>query len=104
GSAPTTRFRTALAADGCTKRVVSPAPIENCCQLMIAPGLLVMERRPPFVENAAWPLTTTGPVGLAYARCTAQPAAATAMIQPRPMHHPPEQAAFSAAGRRPASD
>ena len=36
-SGPTTRFRTALAADGCTNCVVWPTPIENFCQLMMAP-------------------------------------------------------------------
>ena len=67
-SAPTTRFSTELLADGCTKRVVSPAPMENFCQLMIAPLLACTFSWPaPGVDMPACPLTTTPPCGSAHA-------------------------------------
>ena len=71
GSPPTTRFSTALVTDGWMKRVVSPAPIENRCQLMIAPAELVMLRTLPCWEAVADPLTTCMPVGLAKAGAAA---------------------------------
>ena len=49
------------------KRVVSLAPIEKPCQLMIAPGLLVMLSDLPTVEKLACPATTVGPTPLACA-------------------------------------
>ncbi|MGH8661161.1 MAG: hypothetical protein ACREUB_05290 [Burkholderiales bacterium] len=61
----TTRLSTALADDCWMKRVVSLAPIENCCQLMIELGLLVTVSRLPERANETWPLTTTGPTGFA---------------------------------------
>src|SRR5688572_8899996 len=45
--APTTRFNTALEADCCRKRVISLAPMENDCQLMIEFGELVICSRLP---------------------------------------------------------
>ncbi len=65
GSPPTTRFSTALEADCCTKRVVSPAPMENRGQLMMAPGALVTVSVLPEVWNWAEPAATLPPVGLA---------------------------------------
>ena len=47
GSTPVTRLSTVLAADCWMKRVVSAAPIENCCQLMIAPGVLMTDSTLP---------------------------------------------------------
>ena len=44
---PVTRLSTVLAADCWMKRVVSAAPIENCCQLMIAPGVLMTDNKLP---------------------------------------------------------
>src|SRR5262249_29303460 len=64
GSGPTTRLRTLDAAFCWMKRVVSPPAIENPCQLMMAPGLLVMLSVAPCWEIATWPLTTCGPTGL----------------------------------------
>ena len=77
GSAPVTRLSTALAAFCCTKRVNSPRLIPKLCQLMMAPGVLVMVSVPPLVANVACPLTTWGAWGLAMA-----PAAAMATSQP----------------------
>ena len=48
-----TRLRTLDAAFCWMKRVVSLAPIENPCQLMIAPGLLVMTSELPADEKLA---------------------------------------------------
>src|SRR6185295_15121775 len=65
--APTTRFSIALAADCCVKRVISLAPIENDCQLMIELGELVMLSRLPAWLIVTWPFTTVAPVGFASA-------------------------------------
>src|SRR5512141_1871241 len=67
GLTPTTRFKTELAADCWTKRVISFWAIEKFCQLMIEPGLLVMVSRLPLVLNTTLPLTTEKPDGLAVA-------------------------------------
>ena len=53
GSEPMTRLRTLEAALCWVKRVVSPALMENPCQLMMAPGLLVMLSELPAVEKLA---------------------------------------------------
>ena len=80
GSAPTTRLSTALDADCCWKLVISLAPIEKLCQLMTAPGLLVIVRVLPAALKVAWPLTTTGATGLAMTVLAMPPKApATAM-------------------------
>jgi hypothetical protein len=50
-----TRLRTLEAVFCWMKRVVSLAPIENPCQLIIVPGLLVMFNELPTVEKLAWP-------------------------------------------------
>ena len=81
GSMPTTRFNTALADDCWMKRVVSLLPIENCCQLMIAPGVLVTASSLPWLANVAWPFTTTGPTGLPYAGAPANHAAIASAAQ-----------------------
>ena len=65
GSTPVTRFSTWLLALCCTKRVSSPRLMLNCCQLMMAPGVLVTVKVLPTCENDACPLTTTGAWGLA---------------------------------------
>ena len=79
-----TRFSTALAGDCWMKRVISPAPIENPCQLMIAFGELVILSVLPLGTTAAVPVTTVGPVGLETACVEAkQEATATASIVPR---------------------
>ncbi len=52
-SGPMTRLRTLEAALCWMNRVVSLAPIENPCQLMIAPGLLVMLSDRPTLEKLA---------------------------------------------------
>src|SRR5215217_4436601 len=62
---PTTRLSTALAADGCTKRVTSPRPIENAFQLMIVPGVFVTVSALPEGTKLAEPAVTCGPVGFA---------------------------------------
>src|SRR3954447_17145403 len=49
--------------------------MENCCQLMIAPGVFVTDRVLPFVAKLALPAATVPPVGLANA---AEPDAANA--------------------------
>src|SRR5687768_10758252 len=68
-SLPVTRFSTALDADSWTKRVRSPAPIENDCQLMTVPGALVTVSFAPEgeVRNEAAPAATLGPAGFAEA-------------------------------------
>ena len=48
-----TRLRTLEAALCWMKHVVSLAPIEKPCQLIIAPGLLVTFSDPPTVEKLA---------------------------------------------------
>ena len=53
GSAPTTRLSTALEADCCWNLVISLAPIEKLCQLMTAPGLLVIVSLLPAVLKVA---------------------------------------------------
>ena len=80
GSCPTTRFSTALAAFCWMKRVVSLAPIEKPCQLMMAFGLLVTFSVLPLVAKLAVPLTTAGPTGLAKA---AEPKAEAISAAPR---------------------
>src|SRR5271170_3965806 len=75
GSMPVTRFNTALEADCWTKLVISPTPIENPCQLMIEPGVLVIVSDLPLLLNEAWPLTTVGCTGLAHATSAAKHAA-----------------------------
>src|SRR5258708_31797837 len=47
------------------KRVTSSFWIENCCQLMIAPGVFVMVSALPLVAKEALPAATLGPEGLA---------------------------------------
>jgi hypothetical protein len=49
------------------KRVISFAPIENDCQLMIELGELVIESRLPAWLIVTWPLTTAALVGFASA-------------------------------------
>jgi hypothetical protein len=62
------------------KRVISFAPIENDCQLMIELGELVIESRLPAWLIVTWPLTTAAPVGFASAAPLAKhEATATAM-------------------------
>ncbi len=73
-----TRLRTAEEPDCWTNLVISPAPIEKLCQLMIALGELVTWSRLPACRNAALPLTTVGTVGLAYAESEKQAATARA--------------------------
>ena len=66
GLRPTTRFSTALWADGWMKRVASSAPIENSRQLMMVPSLLRISSWPAaFVPIVAWPWTTSAPFGFA---------------------------------------
>src|SRR4051812_40676887 len=66
--APTTRFSTALIEDCCTKRVISFAPIEKPCQLMIEPGVLVIcSVRASGVARLTVPLATRAPFGFASA-------------------------------------
>ena len=65
GLPPSTRLSTWLELLGWTKRVVSSAPMLNCCQLMTAPLLLVTVRVLPLVVNVAAPCTTCAPCGLA---------------------------------------
>src|SRR5687768_12873593 len=80
-SAPTTRFRTALAADCCANSVTLPFGIEKPCQWMMALGELVTLRLlVPRPWNCAAPFTTCGPVGLAQAVANPkQPLTATAI-------------------------
>jgi hypothetical protein len=56
---------TALLALRWMKRVSSSGAIEKPCQLMIAPGVLVIESVLPELTMLACPETTDGPVGLA---------------------------------------
>src|SRR3954466_2949271 len=49
------------------KRVTSSFWMENCCQLMIAPGVFVTDSVLPLVANVALPEATVPPVGLANA-------------------------------------
>ena len=65
GFPPTTRFSTALDADCCRKRVISLAPMEKPCQLMIEPGEFVICSRLPLLVNDTWPLMTAAPLGFA---------------------------------------
>ena len=65
GFTPTTRFKTVLEADCCRKRVISLAPIEKPCQLMIEPGEFVTCSKLPLLVKETWPLMTVAPVGLA---------------------------------------
>ena len=75
GSLASTRLRTLLEAEACSKRVVWPAPMLNCCQLMMAPLLLVTVRTLPACTMAAVPLTTCAPTGRAKASAEAKQAA-----------------------------
>jgi hypothetical protein len=70
-SLPVTRLSTALDADSWMKRVRSPDPMENDCQLMTVPGALVTVSFAPEgeVRNDAAPVATLGPAGLADAPC-----------------------------------
>ena len=70
GSTPTTRLSTELAADCWIKRVTSLCEIEKPCQLMMAPGVLVIVSRLPCWLKSALPLTTAAPVGFAIAVST----------------------------------
>ncbi len=91
GSRPVTRFSTTLAALFCWKRVVSPAPIENDPQLMMAPGVLVTVSCLPAVENVAPPLTTTGAAGFAWTaddQASAMPRASAAGRKPAAPRRP----------------
>src|SRR5690242_13228403 len=65
GFCDTTRLSTPLAAFCWMKRVISSFWIENCCQLMIAPGELVIVRLLPLEENVALPAATLPPDGFA---------------------------------------
>jgi hypothetical protein len=65
GSTPTTRLRIALLADCWTKRVVSPVPMLNCCQLTMVRGVLTTVITPPCWLMLALPLTTCPPTGFA---------------------------------------
>jgi hypothetical protein len=78
GVAPVTRLSTAEAAPDWTKRVVSPAAIENPPQLMMLRSLLVMVSSLPCWAMATWPATTCGLVGLAPAGAAQQAARARA--------------------------
>src|SRR5512140_1658658 len=60
------------------KRVSSSGAIEKPCQLMIVPGLLVIDSVLPDVTIDAWPEVTEGPVGLAQADTASAQATATA--------------------------
>ncbi len=60
------------------KLVVSPAPIEKPCQLMMALGVLVTVRTLPTWLIAAVPLTICAPMGLAWALKLKQQASAMA--------------------------
>ena len=77
GSPPVTRLSTALAAPDCTKRVISSGRIENCCQLMIVPGALVMVSVWPLTEKVACPAATLAPPGFAAAGIAKQAAMAS---------------------------
>ena len=67
-SPPTTRLRMALAAFCCWMRTLSPAPMLNCCQLMMAPGVFWMLRVLAFgLVTVAWPAATCAPFGSAKA-------------------------------------
>src|SRR4051812_10375228 len=59
--------------------VVSSFAIEKLRQLMIAPGVFVIDSVLPCCANPTCPLTTTGPVGAARASCVPS-AAATASV------------------------
>ncbi len=67
GSWPVMRFNTLLPAFCWTNRVISPALTEKLCQLMMVLGVLVIVNRLPCWLNVAWPLTTCGATGLAWA-------------------------------------
>src|SRR5262245_9006098 len=69
GSWPTTRLSTLLEADGWMNSVRSPRRIENCCQLMIAPRLLVMLSVLPLEAKLTVPAATEAPEGLAKEEC-----------------------------------
>jgi hypothetical protein len=52
--------------------------MENCCQLMIELGLLVIDSTLPDCANVTWPFTTVGPVGFPYAISATKHAATAA--------------------------
>ena len=76
GSCPVMRFSTTLLALSWTNRVTSPALTVNDCQLMIVFGVLVIVNTLPSWTKIAWPLTTCGRVGAAWA-APKQPATST---------------------------
>ena len=45
------------------KRVISPAPTEKLCQLMMVLGVFVIENTLPCWLKVAWPATTCGSAG-----------------------------------------
>ncbi len=47
------------------KRVISSCEIENCCQLMMVPGVFVTVSVLPLTTNVALPAATVPPVGFA---------------------------------------
>jgi len=66
GSCPTMRLRMALLAPCWINRVISPWLMPNCCQLTMAPGVLVILRVWLFGWlNETEPCTTVAPPGLA---------------------------------------
>src|SRR5262245_7850326 len=67
GFCPTTRLSTTLAECCWMKRVISSRAIENCAQLMIAPGVLVIVRILPSTEKVTPPAALEAPDGLAKA-------------------------------------
>ncbi len=67
GSCPVMRFSTLLPAFCWTKRVISPWLTEKLCQLMMVLGVFVIVNRLPCWLNVAWPCTTCGKTGLAWA-------------------------------------
>jgi hypothetical protein len=90
GSTPVTRLSTLESALCCTKRVVSPAPMEKDCQLMMAPGVLVTVRVDPCLAIDAWPLTTDAPVGFPHAGAWKAHATANATAETRNRDGPVE--------------
>src|SRR5471030_1455040 len=67
GSCPVMRFSTLLSPLCWMKRVISLAPIEKPCQLMMVLGVFVIENRLPCWLKLACPATTCGADGLACA-------------------------------------
>ena len=71
---------TALEADCWMKRVISFAPIEKLFQLIIAPGVLMIDSRLPCWVMVALPATTVGLTGLASAPFAAKQEATASAI------------------------